>query len=88
MWTMLTAWTIQLRTALARLQLVIEAGSLLAPAQSIFRNLLSASTWGQHQPWTWVVALGGARKTSFDSGWIIRTVQNICCMWDGGERIP
>jgi hypothetical protein len=61
MWTMLTAWTIQLRTVLARLQLAHRVGSLPTPQGSIVRGLLSASATGQHQPWTWSLLECGAR---------------------------
>jgi hypothetical protein len=61
MWAMLTAWNIQLRTVLARLQLAHRVGSLPTPQGPIVRGLLSALTTSQHQPWTWALLECGAR---------------------------
>lgn len=53
MWNMLTAWTIQLRTALARVHLAMLVGSLPAPASPMAPT--ATLTVVQHQPWEWTL---------------------------------
>lgn len=59
MWTMLTSWTTELRTLMARVHLAYLVGSLLTPAKLVGPTPMTSTT--QHQPWMWHLGERSAR---------------------------
>lgn len=57
MWTMLTSWTTELRTLMARVHLAYLVGSLLTPARLLCPTPPNSSM--QHHPWRWHPVIWG-----------------------------